>query len=86
MQLQDHELSHLLSTFTPGCYLHAEDFVSALIGPFDSAVEVQHHLDFCEQRGDSGVVHGLVAKGSLKWLELYPLTFLITPEEDRSFT
>ena len=64
----------------PSYWIHAEDLVAVLVGPFASRESAEAHIRFCEARGDAAdmnVVTDEAARGMNldRW----------TPEEDRAF-
>lgn len=69
---------------TPGFYLHQEDFVDGVVGPFDSLIEVQNHLDYQKERGDSAVLRGIYPEHSPSLISLRDGgTLFTTPQEDK---
>ncbi len=68
-----------------------EDMVGAVIGPFDDFQQVNDHLQFLAERGDSAALMGVYREGTqaydavvANWSTMG--AYRITPEKDRAFT
>ena len=77
----------MINPTTVPIYLHFQDFVDGVVGPFSTTEAAQEHLDFCKARGDGATFHGVLTEGDEKWNELKKRGALfISAEEDRDLT
>lgn len=64
-------------------YILAEDFASALIGPFETLDAASSHIAFCMERGDAADMQ--IINSSEAAVERLDIGIEMTAEEDRNF-
>ena len=64
-------------------WIYAEDFVSALIGPFYDLADANEHVEFLKQRGAKTELITDTARLEKIQRDWQPMVF--TPAEDREF-
>lgn len=65
-------------------WIRAEDFVVAIVGPFQEIEDAQAHIGFCKERGDSAVFR-IIGNAEAEEEIAKPYSFVLGPEEDREF-
>jgi hypothetical protein len=65
-------------------YLHCQDFVDAIIGPFESFLQAMAHHTFQLNRGDSGKLIGVYVSTEEMEKNAPSGCLRLTPERDRA--
>jgi hypothetical protein len=66
-------------------YIYAEDFVGALVGPFDSEDDANTHIQLCKERGDGAEMRVVTDQEAADIEDANPGMLKMTVEDDATW-